>query len=170
MRRPVASAIARSATPGRSLWIPAVSIMAGSCMTIVPHVFVMPLLPPFGFLMLLGWRLLRPELFRIWAPVPLGLFDDLLSGQPLGSAMLLWTLCFLVLDMVDRRMLWRDFRQDWIIGTAMIAGVIAGGAVIAWPGPSAGLPFLALGAQIILSAAMFPLVTRIVARLDSWRG
>jgi rod shape-determining protein MreD len=169
MRRPVAAAIAKSATPGRSLWIPAVSIMAGSCMTILPHVFSAPLLPPFGLLMLLGWRLLRPELFRIWAPVPLGLFDDLLSGQPLGSAMLLWTLCFLVLDMVDRRMLWRDFRQDWFIGIALIAAVIAGGALIAWPG-STSPPVIALGIQLGVSAALFPLVTRIVARLDSWRA
>jgi rod shape-determining protein MreD len=168
MRRPVAAAIARSATPGRSLWIPAASIMAGSCVTILPHVFDAPLLPPFGLLVLLGWRLLRPELFRIWAPVPLGLFDDLLSGQPLGSAMLLWTLCFLVLDMLDRRMLWRDFGQDWLIGIALIAGVIAGGALIAWPG-STPLPFIALGIQLAVSAALFPLVTRIVARLDSWR-
>lgn len=168
MRRPVAAAIAKSATPGRSIWIPAASIMAGSCVTIMPHVFTAPLMPSFGLLTLLAWRLLRPELFRIWAPVPLGLFDDLLSGQPLGSAMLLWTLCFLVLDMLDRRMLWRDFRQDWIIGTAMIAGVIAGGALIAWPGSSSP-PVIPLGIQLAVSAVLFPLVTRIVARLDSWR-
>lgn len=157
------------ATPGRSLWIPAVSIMAGSCVTILPAIFSAPLLPPCGLLMLLGWRLLRPELFRIWAPVPLGLFDDLLSGQPLGSAMLLWTLCFLAVDMIDRRMFWRDFRQDWLIATGLIAAAIAAGALIAWPAHLPP-PFAAIGVQMLLSAALFPLATRIVARLDSWRA
>ena len=48
-------------------------------------------------------------------PLPLGLFDDLVSGQPLGSAMLLWTLCFLAIDVLEQRLVWRDFWQDWLI-------------------------------------------------------
>src|SRR3546814_14030046 len=39
------------------------------------------LLPPFGLMVLLAWRLLRPESLKIWSPVLLGLFDDLLRSE-----------------------------------------------------------------------------------------
>lgn len=66
------------------------SILAGSLVTLLPVVATVPFLPPFGLLMFLGWRLLRPGALPVWAAAPLGLFDDLVSGQPLGSAVLLW--------------------------------------------------------------------------------
>src|SRR3546814_20303414 len=69
--------------------LPAISVMLGSLVTIIPVIFPGGLLPPFGLMVLLAWRLLRPESLKIWSPVLLGLFDDLLSGQPFGSAMLL---------------------------------------------------------------------------------
>src|SRR3546814_6385482 len=76
----------------RTWIIPAISVMLGSLVTIIPVIFPGGLLPPFGLMVLLAWRLLRPESLKIWSPVLLGLFDDLLSGQPFGSAMLLWTI------------------------------------------------------------------------------
>ena len=74
-----------------------------------------PLLPDFGFLMLITWRLLRPE---IWTPrmaLGLGLFADLVAGHPLGQSMLLWTTAFLVFDLIDARLGFRDYWMDWLI-------------------------------------------------------
>ena len=76
---------APSAPRWQRIGLPIASVLLGSLVTIVPMIASHPVLPPFGLMMLLGWRLLRPELFKIWAAAPFGLFDDLVSGQPLGS-------------------------------------------------------------------------------------
>ena len=47
--------------------LPALSVMAASLGTIWPFIANVPVLPPLGLLMLLGWRLRRPDVFPIWA-------------------------------------------------------------------------------------------------------
>ena len=60
---------------------PILSVMTGSMLvSILPVIAITPSLPPLGLLMLLGWRLLRPDLWPLWIAAPLGLFDDVLSG------------------------------------------------------------------------------------------
>ena len=71
----------------RARWLAPLSIALASLLTLVPVVATVPFLPPFGLMMLLGWRLVRGDAMKVWMPVPLGFFDDMLSGQPLGSAM-----------------------------------------------------------------------------------
>ena len=94
----------RPLPPARARALPWASVVAGSVLTaLVPLVATVPLLPPFGLLLLLTWRLLAPLSLRRWAAAPLGLVDDLVSGQPLGSAVLLWSLCFLFIDLVEQR-------------------------------------------------------------------
>ena len=111
--------------PGRARALPWATVVAGSLVTIVPVVASVPILPPFGLLMLLAWRLLARFALRPWAAAPLGFVDDLLSGQPLGSAVLLWSLCFLGIDMVERRLVYRDFWQDWLIAAAAMSSLLA---------------------------------------------
>ena len=111
--------------------VPAISVMFGSMTVLIPQVSVLPLLPPFGLLILLAWRMIVRDLWPVWAALPLGFFDDIFSGQPLGSAMLLWTLVFLVLDIFDRWMMWRDYRQDWAIAGTLVAVVQLVGLAIA---------------------------------------
>jgi rod shape-determining protein MreD len=139
-----------------------------SMVTTLPFLTTQPILPPFGFLMFLSWRLMRPGLLPVWSGVPFGLMDDIFSGQPFGSAGLLWSLAMLAIEVVDSRAIWRDYLQDWLIASVLIALVLLGGLWIAGlahaaPGASILLP------QIILSILLYPLVVRICARLDSWR-
>ena len=148
----------------RARWLAPMTIMAGSLVTIIPVVASIPLLPPFGLMMLLAWRVRRPDVFRSWAPVPLGLFDDLLSGQPLGSAMLLWTLAFLVLDALDARMFWRDFWQDWVVASGVLAACLIAGRLIATP--LVAHVQTALLIQIVVTIALYPVMARITAWLD----
>jgi hypothetical protein len=61
------------------------AILFGSLPPWLPIIAPAPVPPPLGFLLLLAWRLLRPGLLPPWAGLPLGLFDDLYSGQPTGS-------------------------------------------------------------------------------------
>jgi len=154
--------------PGRARALPWVTVAMGSLITIVPVIATVPLLPPFGLLMLLAWRLLARFALRPWAAALLGFFDDLVSGQPLGSAVLLWSLCFLAIDLIERRMVFRDFWQDWLIASGAVFFCLAGGRVLAMP---VGAPVD--GALLVQAAAtilLFPVAARLVAWIDRKRG
>ncbi|PTQ10088.1 rod shape-determining protein MreD [Sphingomonas oleivorans] len=152
----------------RARAVPIVSTIAGSATALLPMVAQTPALPPFGLLMLLGWRLLRPEMWQAWVALPLGLADDLIGGQPLGSAMALWTLCFLMLDIVDNRLVWRDYWVDWLVAAIAIIFCIWGGWSIARFTGGGGAIFT-IGPQIAMSVFCFPAIVRICAALDHWR-
>ncbi|MEG3086418.1 rod shape-determining protein MreD [Sphingomonas sp. PB4P5] len=148
--------------------LPALSVMAGSLLTIWPYIASFPILPPMGLVMLLGWRLLRTDSFPIWGALPLGLFDDLLSGQPLGSAMLLWQLCFFAIDMIDQRLVYRDFWQDWLVAACAIGFCLIMGRAFATPFGAHVDTVLLLQASIAIM--LFPLCARLCAWLDGKRG
>lgn len=165
---PAGGAFADDVPPARARAIPIVSVMAGSLLTIIPFVATFPVLPPLGLMILLAWRLARPDTMRIWAPLPFGFFDDLVSGQPIGSAMLLWTVAFLIIDLLDQRIMFRDFWRDWVLATGAIALALVGGRLIA-------APFRAQVDTLILfqgvaSVLLYPFVARLVAWLDRKRG
>lgn len=162
------SAFAPERSPANAWIIPGVSIMAASALTAIPVIATYPFLPPCGLLMLLAWRLLRPETVRIWAPLPFGLFDDLLSGQPLGSAMLLWTTALIVIDLLDQRLVARDFWQDWVLATGAIAFVLIAGRLVA--APLAAHVDLQLLGQTAISVLLYPVAARIAAWLDRKRS
>jgi len=161
--RPFQSGIA----PSRARAIPWVSVMLGSCVTAIPLIATVPLLPPVGLLMLLSWRLLARFSLRHWAAGPLGLFDDLVSGQPLGSAVLLWSTSFLLIEMIEARLVFRDFWQDWLIAGGAIAFCLLLGRFVAVPvGAHVDAVLLA---QIVITAMLFPLTARLVAWIDRKR-
>lgn len=152
----------------KMLAIPVASVVMASMITALPIFTAGPLLPPFGLLMFLSWRLMRPGLLPVWSGVPFGLMDDLFSGQPFGSAGLLWSLAMLSIEVIDSRAIWRDYLQDWLVAAILIAGVLFGGLWIAGLAHAAPEPMI-LFPQIILSILLYPLAVRICARLDSWR-
>ncbi len=148
--------------------VPVATTLGGSCIGLLPWIATAPVLPPFGLLMALGWRLLRPELWAAWIALPLGLADDLITGNTPGCAMTLWTIAFLGIDLVDSRPMWRDYWLDWWIaslailfcaaGQSVLARFVAGGGVL-WP----------MIPPTILAILCFPPAARLCARLDRWR-
>lgn len=154
--------------PNRARALPWLTVIAGSLVTAVPLIATVPLLPPFGLMMLLAWRLLVRYSMRRWAAAPLGLFDDLVSGQPLGSAVLLWSLCFLLIDLMEQRLVTRDWWQDWLVATGLIAFCLLVGRVIAVP--IAAHVDSAILMQGIAAALLFPVATRLVAWIDAKRA
>jgi rod shape-determining protein MreD len=154
----------QSEKPPRAVWLAPLSVVLGSLMTLLPVIAVVPFLPPFGLMVLLGWRMVRGDSMRVWVPVLLGFFDDMVSGQPLGSAMLLWTLCVLAIDVLDTRLVWRDFWQDWLIASGAIGFCLIAGRLIA--SPLGAHVDTALLLQIVTAAALFPLVYRLCAWCD----
>ena len=104
----------------RRRYVPLLSTLAAILLALLPIVATAPLLPDFGFLLLITWRLLRPE---IWTPrmaLGLGLIADLVVGHPLGQSMLLWTSLFLIFDLIDSRLGFRDYMMDWLIAAGAV--------------------------------------------------
>jgi rod shape-determining protein MreD len=160
--------INRAHSPTIALAVPWLSILAGSLLPVFFIASALPLVPPTGFVMLVAWRLVRPGLLPVWAGFPLGLFDDLFSGQPLGSAVLLWSLTMIAIELLDRRIPWRSFPQDWIAATLALLGYLLAAFVLS--GATATAPALvALGPQALLSVLLFPAAARLVATLDRLR-
>ena len=168
MRAPRSSAPPDRAIESRARIVPIASTLVASATAIVPTVALSPAWPPLGLLALLAWRLLRPELWPAWIGLPLGLADDLLTGQTLGTGMVTWTLVLLAVDAVEGRLLWRDYWQEWVVASALIAAAMLGGWGIAClTGGSA--PVTLVLPQIVTSILCFPVVGRICAVLDRWR-
>jgi len=160
--------INRAPSPLVARAFPWLVIMAGSVIQGMPLIASAPVVPPFGFLLLLAWRQLRPGLLPVWGGLPLGLFDDLYSGQPMGSGMLLWSAAMIGMDAIEIRFPWRSYVMEWLVAAAFILAylLIAGG--IAHVGGS--LPVLtALVPQLWISVLVFPLVERFVAACDKAR-
>ncbi|PVX30541.1 rod shape-determining protein MreD [Sphingomonas pokkalii] len=148
----------------RARWLAPLSIALASLLTLLPVVATVPFLPPFGLLMLLGWRLTRADALRVWMAAPLGLFDDLVSGQPFGSAMFLWMTCMLLIDVLETRIVWRSFWQDWLFAAGAIGFVLIAGRFFA--APISAKVDAALLLQAGASAMLFPIASRFCAWLD----
>ncbi|MCA1662229.1 MAG: rod shape-determining protein MreD [Novosphingobium sp.] len=162
------SRINRAPSPLISRAIPWLSVLFLSLTPFAPIIASAPVMPPFAFMALLAWRMLRPGMLPVWAGAPLGAFDDLYSGQPFGSAILLWSAAMLVMDIVDVRLRWRGFLQDWALAAALIAGYLALAAILANLTGGA-TPLRALLPQFALSLVLHPLITRAIAGLDRLR-
>jgi len=154
--------------PLRTVLVPILSTLAGSAMATVPVIATEPIVPPFGLMLLLAWRLLRPEMWPAWAALPLGLADDLLSGHYLGTAMILWTIAFLALEWVDQLLIWRDGWIEWGIGSVAIIIITIGAWTLSQPTQSL-TSLWAIVPQTLGAVLLFPIILRATAALDRWR-
>lgn len=148
--------------------VPWLSIVLTSAIGFAPVIASAPVVPPLAFLLLLAWRTLRPGLLPVWAGLPLGAIDDLYSGQPFGSAVLIWSLAMLAMEAVDQRFLWRGFLADWLAASVLLTGGLLLGAIVAGIASGHMAPWIVLP-QLALSIVLFPLVTQLVALLDRLR-
>ena len=152
----------------RRRYVPIVSTILACFLNTLPIIVSTPLVPDFAFLVLLAWRLLRPEIWSPVTPLVLGLLNDLLAGHPLGQSAALWTVAFLAMDVIDSRVAWRDYWMDWLVAALFILGYTYGDWVIGrWMGSSA--EFAILWPQIGASILLYPVVSRIILMLDRWR-
>lgn len=168
MPRSHQSKIGRQPSQFRIKVAPPVTVVLGSMVTALPIITDFPILPPMGLLVLLAWRLIRPGYWAVWAGFPLGVIDDIFSGQPLGSAAFLWSVIFILLEAVDRRAVRRDYWQDWLIASTATIIVLTGGMLIV-DLHSNILRLDLLVPQILLSVFLYPFVARLIGSIDNWR-
>lgn len=152
----------------RNRFVPVISTIVAICLVLLPFVAQAPTVPDLGFLILITWRLLRPEIWTANIALGLGLLSDLVAGNPLGQSMLLWTAVFLAFDFLDSRVGFRDFWMDWLIA----AGAIAFQTVAAWyiallMGSDVMVTLIV--PQLIVGIFAYPVAARIVLALDRWR-
>ena len=167
----------RAALSGRAIgkgplplagFIPAMSVVAASLIAALPIVSDSGWYPDFGFLVLISWRLLRSDPWPAWWAAPLGLVNDLFTGFPIGLSVTLWTATMLVLDLIDRRTMWRDYWIEW----GLAAVLLAADEWLQWrmaAAAGADLPAWAMVPPLIVSVCVFPMSAWLVARIDAWR-
>lgn len=167
-RRAMRSRINRAPSPLLAVGLPYASVVLGSILTTIVVIASAPVLPPLGFLIFVAWRQLRPGLLPLWSGLPLGLLDDLYSGQPFGSAALLWSLAAILLDVVETRIPWRGFVTEWLVSTALIATYAITSLILANMASVPASAHLVIP-QIVVSVLAYPMICRIVALIDRAR-
>lgn len=160
--------INRTHSPILATAVPWLSVMIGSLVPQWYSIFSSALVPPFGYLMLLSWRQIRPGVLPVWAGLPLGLFDDLYSGLPFGSGILLWSATLILMELIEARYPWRSVMIDWLVGSAFITAYLLLCFAIANRGDHT-IASDALSLQVPLAILLFPLSGRFVAWCDRLR-
>ena len=148
--------------------IPWASIMLASVLPLFFITAALPVVPPLAYLLMIAWRIVRPGLFPLWAGLPLGAFDDLFSGQPMGSGILLFSLTMIAFELLETRFPWRSFAQDWVTAALFVIGYILMAAIFSGAVLTPNL-LIAIVPQIVLSILAFPILARLAAALDRLR-
>lgn len=157
--------IVRAPSPLLAYAAPWLTVALASILPGWPLIAMAPAMPPLGYMTLLAWRQLRPGLLPVWAGFPLGLVDDMFSGQPFGNALLLWSITMIVLEIIEARFPWRNFLTDWLVASLFIVVYLALGALAAGMAGN----WILLVPQTVLALICYPLVGRSVGRIDRWR-
>ena len=148
--------------------IPALSVAVASLLPLAPIVAEVGWMPETGFLLLLAWRLLRGDVIPAWWAAPLGLWNDLVLGLPVGLSVATWTGAMIILDLLDRRTMWRDYWLEWLIAAALIAlAALARQQIDAAMG--ARYDHLTMLPPIAIAVLAFPVAAWAASALDRWR-
>ncbi|HWH16941.1 MAG TPA: rod shape-determining protein MreD [Allosphingosinicella sp.] len=152
----------------RREYTPIISTILACTLSLLPIIVSSPMIPDFAFLVLIAWRLLRPEMWSPTVALALGLFNDLVAGHPLGQSVALWTTIFIAFEILDSRMLYRDYWMDWFFAALAITLYVFGDWYIGQlMGNRAG--FHVILPQLGASVLAYPIVARLVLSLDRWR-
>lgn len=150
------------------MYAPVASVVLACLLSLLPVVTSTLIVPDLAFMILVAWRLLRPEMWTPKAALGLGLFEDLVAGHPLGQAMALWTITFLAFEFLDAKLNFRDYWMDWLFAAAAIIFHTFGAWYVArLMGSSA--EFSVMLPQLGLAILGYPLVARLVLAIDRWR-
>jgi rod shape-determining protein MreD len=153
----------------RRRYVPLLSTLAAILLgAVLPVVADSPWVPNLGFLMLITWRLVRPEIWPAQAALGFGFAADLICGTPLGQSMLLWTLAFLAFDSLDSWLGVRDYWLDWAAAAAALLFHSLGVWYIALLMGS-DTSFSIMAPQLALAVLAYPIAARLVLALDRWR-
>jgi len=165
---PRVGGINRAPSPLLARATPWLSIMLASLLANSLVIAAAPVMPPVGLMMLVAWVQIRPGLLPVWAGLPLGAFDDLFSGQPFGSAILLWSLTVIALDVIELRIPWRNYLIEWATGAALVCGCLV--AMLVFANATGGsAPLLVITPQLVMVLLLYPVIGSLAGALDRFR-
>jgi rod shape-determining protein MreD len=149
-------------------YVPAVTVVLASLLAALPIVSTSGWYPDFGYLVFVGWRLLRADPWPAWWAAPLGFVNDLFTGYPIGFSIALWSATMLALDLIDRRTMWRDYWIEWVVAAVLIAidEWLQWKLAEAAGGP---LPLTHVVPPLVISIFVFPAFAWAISRVDAWR-
>ena len=148
--------------------VPPLTVVMGSAFALLPLVTQSGWFPDSGFVLLLAWRLLRNDVWPAWWGVPLGLVNDILTGSPIGLSVSVWTATLLLLDLLEQRIMWRDYWIEWLLAAVLIGlSALSGWRVAALSGAPVPIEFMI--PQVVLSVLVFPIAVRLCSAFDRWR-
>ena len=125
-------------------------------------------MPDAGFLLLLAWRLLRGDVIPAWWAAPLGLWNDLVLGLPIGLSVATWATAMILLDLLDRRTMWRDYWLEWLLAAALLMLAELGRRQVD-AAMGAPYPLTAVIAPLVIGILSFPIAAWTASALDRWR-
>lgn len=148
--------------------IPALSVAIASLLPLVPVVAEVGWFPETGFLLLLAWRLLRSDVIPAWWAAPLGLWNDLVLGLPIGISVATWTAAMILLDLLDRRTMWRDYWIEWLIAAFLLT---LAGLARRQVDAAMGAPYdlVTIVPPLLIAVLTFPIAAFVASALDRWR-
>ena len=148
--------------------VPALSVAVACLLPLLPIVTEVGWFPETGFLLLLAWRLLRSDVIPAWWAAPLGLWNDLVLGLPIGLSVATWAAAVILLDLLDRRTMWRDYWLEWLLAAALLTlAALARRAVDGAMG--AHYDLAAIVPPLSISILAFPIAAFAASLLDRWR-
>jgi len=150
--------------PVRWLAAPALACMGGSLLFAAPlEVLGLRLPEPiFALAPAFAWAIIRPSILAPFALLVLGLFQDLLWGNPLG----LWPLALLaaygVTTVARPALSGQSFWTLWAWYLATITAAFALAFALTWVMATEAPDLLGLGLQAAVTALLFPLAWRLI--------
>jgi rod shape-determining protein MreD len=148
--------------------VPALTVASASLLSALPIISTSGWFPDLGYLVFISWRLLRADPWPPWWAAALGFVNDLFTGYPIGLSIALWSATMLVLDLIDRRTIWRDYWIEWILAAVLLAiDEWLQWRVAAMSGARVG--FGQMVPALAISVCAFPVSAWVVSRIDAWR-
>lgn len=147
---------------------PPTTILVASLLSVLPVFTPGAWWPDLAFLVLVAWRLRRTDAFPGWWAVPFGLFNDLVTGQPIGLSVVTFTLAMIVITFADIRLRWRSHWTEWAVAAVLVALA----ELVEWQANAfsgAPSPIRSLLPAIAIGALVFPLVALLIEKIDDFR-
>ena len=89
-------------------------------------------------------------------------------GLPIGLSVATWTAAMIILDLLDRRTMWRDYWLEWLLAATLLvlaefSRSLVDGAM------GAPYPLVTLLPAVAIAILTFPLAAWSASALDRWR-
>jgi rod shape-determining protein MreD len=153
--------------------VPAGTVLISTLAMALPFPLAWGVMPNLALLFVIIWASLQPRLMPAWAAFGLGLFADLLFGNPIGVWALIFPVAMVAVRLGEERVEGHSLGVDWaFVSLLLLAGHLLCWQLMEFTGREAALlPLLTqAGVTILAYPVAAVLAGRIQRRLIDVRG